>query len=58
MMTTEMMMTVLEGGGMKHGLYSSVGGTTVTDNWVSPWLFCHPFSQYSPTGSTQSDEWG
>ena len=25
---------------------------TTTDNWVSPWLSCHPFSRYSPTGST------
>ncbi len=29
-----------------------------SDNWVSPWLSCHPFSQYSPTGSTRSDERG
>jgi hypothetical protein len=27
----------------------------ITDNWVYPWLSRHPFSQYSPTGSTRSD---
>jgi hypothetical protein len=27
-------------------------GARGTDNWVSPWLSRHPFSQYSPTGST------
>ncbi len=32
------------------------GGTT--DNWVSPWLSRPPLSQYSPTGSTRSDERG
>ncbi len=33
-------------------------GRAPMDNWVPPWLFRHPFSQYSPTGSTQSDERG
>ena len=30
---------------------------TSTDSWVWPWLSRHPFSQYSPTGSTQFDVW-
>jgi hypothetical protein len=34
------------------------GVSTIMDNWVSPWLSRHPFSQYSPTGSTRSDAQG
>ncbi len=32
-------------------------GSGITDSWVWPWLSCHPFSRYSPTGSTRFDVW-